>query len=283
MSVEDIEASEQDNSAREIIDIFYGVTTLRITTATRDIRQGGNTYKATAAARTAVPQAPLNDDDVALELTLPINHAFVRRYVQHFTPPQRVSVRVRKLYESGDLETIWLGYITSMAVDDENTEATFRVPARGNDAAQRLLPVISVGRTCPYILYGPGCNVSRSASVGGVAHKVSTTVVSVNGREVRVDLQSFDRLDGWSEGGELVVTSGTASGERMSIREQADTGSTLVLLTLFQVIPGLRAGDSVDVYAGCAHTIDVCLGKFDNKDNFGGEPSLPDKNPWWNR
>jgi hypothetical protein len=283
MSIEDIEASEQDGSARELIDVTYGNVAHRITTATRDISYGGVLYLATAAKRGPLPTSPIDEED-ALELTLPIDHAFVRRFVLQFAPPLRVSVRVRRLYETDEIETVWLGYITSMSVNDENTQATFRIPPRGADAAQRRLPTISVTRLCPYMLYSHGCEVSRTASVGGLAHKVSTTVAHVNGREVRVNLADSDRLPDWAEGGELVVTGGSATGDRMAVVEQSTYSGTTATLTLQMQIPGLKVGDGVDVYAGCDRTITTCRTKFDNKDNYGGSYLMPTDNPYkWER
>lgn len=291
MSVESIEASEQDSSPRELYDITHGVTIYRLTSADHDIVQNGQLYTATPMMRGEIGAPIVDDNESDLEVTLPIDHAFVRRYLQQFVPPQKITVLLRRMYfPSGDVETVFVGEITSMSCDDDNTEATFRVPVRSSEAAVRQLPVLSVSRACPYILYGPGCLVDRNASVGGLAHKVSATVLYVNGRDVRVDLADTDRNGIWAEGGELVVTSGTALGERMSIRSQSDLNpgfSSVADLSMQLPIPGLQVGHSVDVFAGCDHTIDGeegCRIKFDNKDNFGGFPSLPTANPFrWER
>ena len=37
-------------------------------------------------------------------------------------------------------------------------------------------------------------------------------------------------------------------------------------------------GQTLDVFAGCAHIIGVCDGKFGNRPNFGGCPYVPTKN-----
>ncbi len=283
-----IESAEQIGKFVELIDITYQLVAHRITTADHDVSYLGVLYTATPAHRSHVGTPSVTDDSAEMELTLPIDHAFVRRYLQMLIPPLRPMVTVRRLYlPTEDIEFLWTGDITSMAVDDDNTEATFRCPPRASEAARRLLPTLAVSRSCPYFLYGPGCNVSRSASVGGLAHRVSATAIYVNGRDVRVDLGSVSRGGTWSELGELVVTSGTGNGDRMSIRKQTDLSpgfSSVADLSMQLPIPGLKNGDSVDVYAGCDHTIDTCRVKFENKDNFGGYPQLPDENPfWWNR
>lgn len=290
-AVLDIESSAESSQPRELIDIVHGDTTHRITTATRDILHEGEIYVSTPAARGEVGAASVDDENDECTITLPVNHAYVRRYLQMLVPPLKTTVTLRRRYEpSGNIVTLWQGEITSMSVDDEGTEATFRVPPRASDAAQRRLPTIKVSRTCPYILYGAGCNVDRGASVGGLAHKVTTTAIGVNGREIRVDLLDTDRLDDWALGGELVVTSGPASGERMSVVAQDDLNppvSSVVVLTLQLPIPGFQIGHSVEVYGGCDHTVTGdhgCRPKFDNVNNFGGYPSLPSANPFkWGR
>lgn len=287
MSVESIESSEQDNRPRELIYIVHGATSYRLTSGVRDVVYNSALYKAAAVSRGEIAVLSVDDDNAEMSLTLPIDHPYVRRYFQLLVPPQKTSVTVRRLYSDDSIETIWSGEITSVSVDDGGTEATFRVPARANDAALRMLPTISVSRACPYILYGPGCTVSRDASVLGLAHKVTTTVLYVNGRDVRVDLADTDRNGDWAEGGELAVTGGAATSERMTIREQNDLNpgiSSVTTLSLQLPIPGLKVGDPVNVFAGCKHDIETCRVKFGNHPNYGGYPSLPIVNPFkWER
>lgn len=282
----DIE-SQETFQADEIITIAYGSTVHYLTYGTNDISHGSNLYLATAGSRSELPVPGIEDSDSETTISLPIDHAFTRRYLRMLVPPFKITVTITRLYTGGVTEQIWVGEIMSMSVDDANTTATFHVPDRASNAGQRLLPTISVSRSCPYALYGAGCTVSRGASVGGLAHKVTTTVIGVNGRDVHVDLGSTDRLGGWSVGGELVVTGGEASGERMTIREQTDTNppfSQVAVLSLDLPIPGLKNGDAIEVYAGCDRSITTCRVKFDNKDNFGGMPSLPTENPFeWER
>ena len=43
---------------------------------------------------------------------------------------------------------------------------------------------------------------------------------------------------------------------------------------------GLRVGQDVVAYPGCARTIAICQSKFNNAPNFGGVPGLPGKSPF---
>src|SRR5690606_29210219 len=159
----DIESQETFTFV-ELIDIAYlGETKHRLTFGTSDVEYDGELYLATPGRRGTTPVAQINKD-TELEIVLPLNHAFVRRYLRNLMPPTSITVRVRRLYETGDIETVFVGEIASLGIDDNNTEATFRAAIVANDAARRLLPVLSLGRSCPYTLYGPGCLVDENGS-----------------------------------------------------------------------------------------------------------------------
>jgi hypothetical protein len=289
MSVDSIEASEQDSSPRELIDIVYGATSIYITTATRDIAYGGNVYRATAAARGEIgPDSSGNGKEMAL--TLPIDHAFVRRYLRSGVPPQTITVTLRRYYSASDVEIRWIGEITSMSVDNDNTEASFRVESAMSKHMLRVIPNVTVGKSCPHMLYDAMCGIDEGDSnPDGFAYKLTTTVLYVDGREVRVDLSHVTAghalREDWCVNGKLVHV---ATGEAMPIGAQDDLSpgvSTVTTLTMQLPIPELKIGDSVEVYAGCqsfagSYSIATCNEKFANKLRFGGQPQLPTKNPF---
>ena len=283
-----IESSEEDSSPRELIEITHGTTTYRLTTGTRDISYGGHVYKATAASRGEIGMAGIGDPEKDVTITMPIDHAFARRWLMQGVPPRKVTATITRYYSATVAEQIWVGEVTSMAVDDANTEAVFRVPSRLGQAIIRRLPTISAGRSCPHQLYDDTCAISRTGTnPDSKAYKCSTTVMYVNGRDVRLDLSTiaadYTFRSDWLVNGELVVTSGTASGERMTIREQSDLSpgfSTVTQVSLHIQIPGLKVGDSIDVYAGCKWDPATCDLKFDNIDANGSYPYMPTSNPY---
>lgn len=274
-----LESSEQDGFCSELIEITYGSTVHRLTTGTDDISYAGNVYTATAAARGELgpPGVGLGDKD--LELTLPVDHAVVRRYLQMLSPPKRVSVVVRRYYSPTLVETIWDGLVAGLSVDDGGTEAVFRVQARASGALLRVIPSVVASRSCPHTLYGTMCGISRS-DVGptGLAHQITTSVIYVNGRDVRVDLLDVGRLGTWAVLGELEHV---ASGEIMAVIDQKDLNppfSSVSQLTLQMPIPPLKVGDQVRLAAGCSRAIEVCARRFQNRVHFGGMNRLPRRN-----
>lgn len=284
----DIESSEQDSSPRELVEITHGTTSYRMTTGTRAISYGGHVYDVVASGRGELGVAGIGDPEKDVTITLPIDHAFTRRWLMQGVPPRKATATIRRYYSDTVSEQIWVGEITSMSVDDANTEATFRVPSRLGQAIIRRLPTISAGRSCPHQLYDETCAISRTGTnPDGKAYKCSTTVMYVNGRDVRLDLSTiaadYTFRSDWLENGELVVTSGTASGERQTIREQNDLSpgiSTVTQVSLHLQIPGLKVGDSIDVFAGCKWDTRTCDEKFNNIDAYGGYPYMPTSNPY---
>lgn len=265
------ESSIQNSLPREIFEITAGTTVYRIATADRDVLYGGNIYTASAVARGSVA-IPNFTGQADFELLLPIDHPLVGRYFSKGIPPQKVTVVARRL--QGDLaEMFWAGEVTSIACDDMT--AKLLIPARAPETAQRMLPTVTLSKsTCVHQLYDSMCRIER---VLGVTY-FSTPVLLSSGRDIRVDLgvsvSDPERSD-WAVRGEIVHV---ASGERMSIIAQADLDpgvSTLTKLTLQFPLAELKAGDTVEIHAGCDHTLETCVNKFSNRQNFGGLPQTP--------
>lgn len=271
------EGSTQDSEPRELVviarsdgPVYY------LTSASSDITYNGQRYTALALERGEVA-VTMPGEEKELILTLPIDHALCRRWTQQAVPPRKVTVTVYR-QNGGETEQIWIGDVTSMAA--ERGVSKFRVPSRAGEWMLRSLPSRMVGTKCPFVLYDSRCLVSREGSTGGVSHKVVTTVISVSGRVVTASLLSTSRNGTWSLNGELVHV---PTGERMTVNNQADLNagvSAVAQLTMQAPIVGMRAGDSIEVYAGCDWTIATCNTRFGNRQNFGGFNAMPLSNPF---
>ena len=275
--------SVQDSEPRELIEISIndGTTFHRHTSASRDILYGGNTFTAIPVERGEVAVTMPGDEKDCI-LTLPIDHALVDRYCEQGNPPRKISVTIWR-QDGGETEQIWAGEITSM--NAERRVAKFRIPSRAGEWMLRPLPSTRAGRACPVFLYDSLCGVSRTGTgPTGLPHKVTTTVIYVDGNIVRVDLSTIPagnalRPD-WARDGDLKHV---ATGEWLTIALQTDLSpgvSTVADLTLERPIVGVNVGDSVEVYAGCDMMIGTCDAKFGNKLNFRGFPHMPEENPF---
>lgn len=286
MSFDDDEASTQDSEPREFFEISInsGVTVYRHALGTRDMAVDAVLYTAIASERGEIG-VNKSGDGKELTLTLPIDHPLAQRYTQNGVPPKKITLSLWRRQSGGAVERQFVGDITSMSVDDENTLAVFRVPSRAGETQLRVIPNVVLGKKCPHVLGDTMCRLDfAGSSPSGVPHRVTTTVQHVNGREVRVDLvgvtASDDYRETWAVHGQLHHI---ASGERMTIISQTDQNpgvSTVATLSMQAVIAELKIGDTVEIFVGCDWLIETCHLKFNNRHNFAGAELLPDANPF---
>lgn len=278
------DASATEYEPRELYEIVVSTgDTYRHTSATRDISHGGELYTAIAIDRGELGVAtPGNGRE--LEVLIPIDHPLARRYTMHGTPPRLITITVTVL-DGATATQLFTGDVTSMAW--EGNIAKLRVPSRMSEAILRVLPNVSCSKLCPYLLYDEGsCKVSRTgSSPDGVPFQLVTTTLHVDGRSVRVDLSNVPAdhalREDWLVGGEIVHS----SGERSTIAAQADLNpgiSTVTVITLGALIPGMKLGDTVTLQAGCRHDVATCNDKFSNVARHGGYPYLPTANFYLN-
>jgi uncharacterized phage protein (TIGR02218 family) len=267
------ESSAEDNRPLEFYEIVMPSITYRHCSGTRDALINDTLYTAIPISRTTI-SVNTNNNTKELTVTIPITHAFVSGFINRSVPPKKVTLRIFRMQRtSGELEQIWSGIVTSVAT--EGRTAMLRVPSRAAQIFLRVIPNVSMGQLCPHVLYDDNCGVDRTS----VLFKVTTTLIYVNGRDIRLDIGST-AADQWSVHGELVHVS---SGMRMAIRSQEYINlpfSSVVDISLQMQIPGMLIGDSVEVYAGCDHTLAQCNARFANRQNFGGFPERPSRNPF---
>lgn len=282
------EASVQDSDPRELITIEvnppYG-DVYHLTSGTEDLEVDGTVYRAIAIDRDEL-KTPLLEEDAETHIFLPIDHALVRRYPKQGVPPDRVRVTLRRYQvRSGETRQLWYGFIGGMNAD--GAIAKFLIPSYTMQLVKRQLPTVGAGRACPHILYEEaGCFVDPDGDgPDGLPFKLTTTVTYVAGRDIRVDLSNVPaghaRRADWARFG---MVRHVASGTRRSIAIQTDLNpgiSTATELQMYERIVELKAGDTVEVYAGCDHTMTGthgCRDKYDNRHNYGGAPDLPTTN-----
>lgn len=125
-------------------------------------------------------------------------------------------------------------------------------------------------RNCPHQLYGFGCNLIAAN------FKVVSTNFTLTGNTLfSQEAQGF--LDNWFAGGYIeYINPATGLVEFRTIQRSLGTGQ----LYIYGKPIGLQETSEVWLYPGCDHTIATCRSKFNNKDNFGGCPTIPTVNPF---
>ena len=55
---------------------------------------------------------------------------------------------------------------------------------------------------------------------------------------------------------------------------------SIAVVTMHAPIAGLKTGDAIEVFAGCAHDLTTCDTKFNVVHRYGGTPFAPLVNPF---
>lgn len=155
----------------------------------------------------------------------------------------------------------WYGELDSVGWDGDG-RPTIRLQTRGSHSR-------SVGRRrkaqrlCDHALYKSGCRVNQES------FKVEGTLSNIVGLVLTSSAFST-KSDGWFVGGKIKI------GYEIRLIKAHTTNT----ITISRATNDAAIGNGFAAYAGCGHTPTVCLNKFFNKDNFGGEEFLPSKNPF---
>lgn len=283
MSFDSLEASIQDSQPVEFVLLKHGNIEYPIAFGISEVPYDGRIYKPTSAERSSIIVTGVGKQG-EVEIKLPINHAFVRRWLQFGMPPLTTATIWRRQAD-GSVEQRWAGPITSLGWDEKCTVATLRCPSYASEALARTLPMIEAQRECPHMLGDKFCRVDLEAGVNpdGIPYKFTGVAIGVDGRDVTMDLVSvpagYTFRSKWTRDGKLVDA---LSGESMTIIDQNDISPgllTITKLTLSNLIVGLRAGSVISVYVGCDWTNPTCKSKFNNLSHHGGCTFMPYKNP----
>lgn len=123
-------------------------------------------------------------------------------------------------------------------------------------------------RPCPHALYERNCWVDANL------FRVEASVISMDG--VAINGSAFaSKPNGWFNAGYVEWSVGTGAWERRAIEEHVGTS-----LIIFGGTSGLALGMQVRAYPGCDQTMETCVAKFGNGENFGGIRHMPGRSPF---
>jgi len=265
MSYDVIEKSSYEAQPVELYVFIRGTEIFRYTTAQDDQLITGQIYEDYNIKRAKIEQNqdigknPVQFDS---EISLP----FVQQYIG--TPPTDViDINILRYHETDDIkETIifWIGRVINVKFTGDNVEIQCEpiFTSLKRPTLRRLYQV-----ACPHLLYGPLCTVDETS------FKVTANLSSVNGTTIK-SATFATQPNNYFTGGYVTWEINNVKNKRFILTH---TGDTLVLNLPF---PGITALNNIDVYPGCDHSLTTCASKFSNNINYGGFPSLPEKNPF---
>lgn len=180
--------------------------------------------------------------------------------------PEHVIDYVRYRGHAGHWTTIFRGVVLGVVFIQESRHgkryAEITADPGENDLRESTL-VPLFGRQCQVELGSTSCGIDLAD------YTLYGSVTSTSGLEV-ISSVFATKTNGWFAGGKFVV------GDRQRKIVQ-HAGNRIKLASL---LPNLSAGNAFTATAGCDHLQECCLARFNNLNNFRGQPLIPDSNPF---
>ena len=198
-----------------------------------------------------------------LTVELPGDHEFSRQFTT-IAPGQLGTLTIWSFHRANtaDVRVVYKGVVRSVAFTQDMSQSLLSV-VPVSEAFDKEIPQETFQAPCNHVLFDANCQVSAGS------YKHTGLITAVTGNVITVQGLLSAKGDGWS-------TSGFASYGVLDYRLiLAQSGDTCTLaLPFYANVLGL----TLDVFAGCDHSISICNSKFSNRINFGGCPYVPTKN-----
>lgn len=198
-----------------------------------------------------------------LTIKLPGDHPFSSQFTT-IAPGQLGTLTIWAYHraDSSDVRVVYKGVVRSVAFTKDMSQSLLSV-VPVSEAFDKEIPQRTFQAACNNILFDADCKVSSAS------YKHSNVVTTVNGNIITVLGLLSAKGNEWANSG----VAGFGVLDYRLITSQSGDDCTLVLPFYDNVV-----GETLDIFAGCDHSIDTCNSKFFNRINFGGSPYVPTKN-----
>jgi len=258
------EASAESGQPIELYDFRLGTESFLWTTDGVAVTYNSLTYQPVEVRRSNLNFSQDSRAE-ALNVTVPASSALVRKFINS-VPGQRATLTILRVHRNdpdNQLVQFFKGIALTVAFTLNGLEAEIAVvPITGELA--NTIPRFVFSRQCNHVLFDNACQVVQSL------FRHQDDVTGVSGDTITVQGLTL-KGSGWAAGGYIALS----SGEFRQVIEH--TGDNIRVLLPFPTTP---LGETVEVFAGCDHSIETCNSKFNNVPNFGGFAWVPLKNPF---
>lgn len=262
MTFDAFEESVDDGQPVELYEWTGTGILVRETTALEQAEPStGEIYTPSAIKRSGI----IGSSDLAADKTItidtPPDHPIAVLHVLT-SPTSPIFLEIREFHRGdGNIEGLWKGDVRTVTWAGSVATITLEAIPRGLN--HEGLP-IGFQRTCPFQVYDVNtCRVVRATFT------LAGTIATLSGITMTAAIFAT-QPDGWLTGGAVHV----GAEERLIT---SHVGDTITLLIPFQeAVPG----QAVTAEAGCDRLKATCDTKFSNLENHGGNPWMPDKNPF---
>lgn len=257
------EKSIQSGAPIEVFRFTGTYNSYYLTSYYEAVTVNGQIYSPLTIERNALKVGTQEEDQLALEVTIPFNHEMVREYAYDQAPPTLLC-EIFRVHDTdhNDSVLLWKGRVTSFTV--EGKLAKLRVPAIFGYIMSGSAPTPRYQAPCNHVLYDSRCGVSE------IPNRHGTTITGVINNIITVASNPFVGTD--LIAGMLRLTS---SGEARMI-----VGVTGLDITVTYPFSNIGATDGIELLRGCDHSFETCKTKFSNGARYGGTPLVPERNPF---
>lgn len=268
MSFSTIETSVDSGRPLELMLVSYLTNHWSFTTSEEPVIHDGRTYIPLPMQRTEIaPTGDVSKSSITIKVPqdCPVGELF------RVQPPSGVVTVTlfAKHVDDVEVKTIWKGRIVNveweqpwLSLTSENVFSSLRrLGLRRKYSVQCLLPLYSVGESL--------CNANKDS------FKETHTVAAISGSTI--SCPTIVRAAGYFAGGYMTWIHATKGYLEQRMITESDASGNLVIPS---PPPGLVAGAEINIYPGCDHSLSTCHAKFNNSENFGGTPFIPQKNPF---
>jgi len=257
------EQSVQDGQPVELylFDKDEGAEFWSYTSTDYNIVHDGRTYLAELIKRGDIV-LDLNSLKTRLEVEVHLSNPFVRNFISE---PIEGTVRLTIYRRHADsYATYWRGYLQGVKFLSKKVIILLGLKI---SSLKRFGLMRKFQRNCGLALYSTWCTISKTNPL----YYVDGTINSISGTTIDATIFS-SKADGWFLGGIFKTDNGSC------LQKIVYHSGTEIKIS--RSVSAISAGDTFRAWAGCDHLKATCKDKFANKLNYGGQPYLPDKNPF---
>lgn len=266
MTFNTYETSLQDASPVELYRFAVGNKNYYFTSSDMNYTHQATEYLSRSIERTNI-DLTLNREKALVELTVPRDFEIAELY-RAYAPTSPVVVSILKVHENDpdqEAQLIWKGEVSGVKWMDVKAKISLQsITAKLKRNGLRRI----YQRTCPHVLYGNKCGVDKSL------FRTTTNLTIVSNNVITSDDFSA-QPDGYYSGGWVEFINELGILDRRYIVDHVGSNITLDYPSV-----ALTAGLQVSTFAGCARNLDDCQNKFNNLTNYGGQPFIPNRNPF---
>jgi hypothetical protein len=258
-----------------------GANIITYTSADTEITYDGRLYIPVSIKRSS-PKLSQKASSGSLTITMPRSDPFVQRYLQG-QPPLPDTVQIFRAHTTDGIDpefiTFFDGDVAIVKFKEDKAECTLTTLSSRLTSS---IPKRTYSWACNHILYDAQCQVGREtyrtdAIVTDIDDGGLAAAIADHPDWSGPSLSARVALDGTFFGGGMAIWQDPRGVQSRTILGHDTVNNILFFQVAFDTLaPTTR----LQLYAGCLHSPQGCVERFNNIEHYGGFPFVPSTNPF---